>query len=122
MQFSEYIIEIMKRLAKIEGAFLATRINENGVLTVQLVASYDGDIATIYEVSEDSTEGQRAAFERRVDLLENAIRSQDAEDAAHEAKVREVLNKLTKEERILIERPLPEEMIPESDGDEGVSY
>jgi hypothetical protein len=35
------------------------------------------------------------------------------EDAEYAEKVREVLNKLTPEERLLIERPLPEDLPPD---------
>lgn len=113
MKFADYILDVLTRVATIDGSLISSRINGNGALTVQLIAVYEGEAAILAEVSEDSSDAQRAAFELHVDLFENAVKADAAEEAANEAKVREVLNKLTPAERLLIERPLPEDLPPD---------
>jgi DNA-directed RNA polymerase specialized sigma24 family protein len=122
MDFSAWIFRILKRVAATNYAHLTSSINDDGVFEAELVGVVDNQVATISTITENATDAELMAFELQLDLLQNAVKAQDAEDEANEAKIREVLNKLTREERMLIERPLPEEMIPDSESDEGVEY
>ncbi len=117
MNFNEKLFDLMKRVASIEIAQGSVRINEEGLFELGVLAVCDGDISPIGSIAENATETEFAQLEMQLDLLENAVRAEQAEDERRMAAVREVLNKLTREERILIDRPLPEEMLPDDDGD-----
>jgi hypothetical protein len=122
MKFSEWLFHVLKRVAATNYAHLTSSINDDGVFEAELVGVVDNQVATIASITENATKAELAEFERKIDLLQSAVQAQDAEDEANEARIREILNKLTREERMLIDRPLPEEMIPDSESDEGVEY
>jgi DNA-directed RNA polymerase specialized sigma24 family protein len=122
MEFSAWLFHVLKHVAATNYAHLTSSINDDGVFEAELVGVVDNQVAMIASITENATESELAAFEQQLDLLQNAVQAQDAEDKENEARIREILNKLTREERMLIERPLPEEMIPDSESDEGVEY
>lgn len=120
MNFAEVLLALLKRIANIDIAYASTGLNEDGMFELEVLAVMDGEVAPVCSITEDASEVKLLELELQLDRLERAVKDQEAEDAHNELRVREVLNKLTREERILIDRLLPEEMIPDSDSDEGV--
>lgn len=110
MEFSVWLLTVLKRIAKIDAAQSFTRYNDDGVFELELVAVMDQQVAPIATINEHANEVEAMAFELKIDLLENAIKAQEAEDEENEAKIRGILERLTQEERLLIERPLPEDL------------
>ncbi len=110
MEFSAWLFHVMKRVAATNYAHISPTINEDGVFEVELVGVVDQLVAQIATITENATEAEITAFELQLDLLKNAVQAQDAEDEANEVKIREILGRLTPEERLLIERPLPEDL------------
>jgi hypothetical protein len=113
MEFSAWLFYILKRVAATKYAHITSSINDDGVFEVELVGVVDQQVAQIATVTENATPGEILAFEFHLDSLQNAVQAQDAEDEANEVKIREILGRLTPEERLLIERPLPEDLSPE---------
>jgi hypothetical protein len=109
MNFADHLLKLLKRIATIDIAHASTDINDDGVFELEVIAILDEQIAPICSITENATEVEITQFKLQLDLLENALKAQATEDAEHAGKVREVLSKLTKEERELIERLLPED-------------
>jgi hypothetical protein len=110
MNFAKLLLKLLKRVATIDIAHASTGLNEDGEFELEVVAMLDGQIAPIANLKESATEFEVTQFEAQLDLLVSAVAAQKREDEEHANKVREVLAKLTPEERILIERPLPEDI------------
>jgi hypothetical protein len=116
MEFSAWLFHVLKRVAATNYAHISPTINEDGVFEVELVGVVDQQVAQIATINENATAAEITAFELQLDLLQNAVQAQDAEDEANEVKIREILGRLTPEERLLIERPLPEDLPQEDPG------
>jgi hypothetical protein len=109
MNFADHLLKLLKRIATIDVAHASTDINDDGVFELEVIAILDEQIAPICSITENATKVELTQFELQLDLLENALVAQSREDAENAAKVHEILSRLTKEERELIERPLPED-------------
>jgi hypothetical protein len=116
--FSDLILSILKRVAASEFLHERVFINEDGALEMEMFGIIEGQVAPIASINENSTEVEITQFELQLDLFDNAVKAQDAEDAENEVKIREILGRLTPEERLLIERPLPEDLPSEDEGEE----
>lgn len=118
MKFSAWLFYILKRIAANKYMREASSINEDGSFCFELRAIHEGEEIIVATISENPTEDEIQEFERQFNLLEAAVAAQDAEDAEREIRIRQILGKMTKEERLLIERPLPEDLPPDDDGEE----
>lgn len=120
MNFAIPLLRILKRIAAIEDVHANTGFNEDGVFGVELLAVIDGQVGSIATLTEDATNEQIAEFARQVELLAKAIEDERVEEDKRAGLIYEVLGKLSKEERELIGRPLPEDLPPEgSEGEDG---
>ncbi len=117
MNFPEKLFNLMKRIASIDIAQGSARINEDGIFELGVIAVCEGEVAPIGAITENSATEEFDKLSRQLDSLEIAAREEDEADDRRRAAIREVLTKLTREERILIDRPLPEEMLPDDDGE-----
>jgi hypothetical protein len=109
MTFSEVLLPLLKRIDALEYAYASTGFNEDGVFGIEVIMVHEGNVGTVCALTEDADEVAITQFELQIDLLENAVSLQKADDAANEARTREILGKLTKEEREHIGCPLPED-------------
>jgi ribosomal protein S3 len=112
MNFADLILSLLKRIAEIDVAYVAPEFTE-GVFGIKVFIMYEGDAVQIADMNENSTETDITQFELELDLLENAVRAKNSEEENYMQRVRDILNKLTHEERMLIDRPLPEDLPPE---------
>jgi hypothetical protein len=113
MKFSEFLFEFLKRVAKLEYAHASTSISDDGVFEVELLAIDGTNIGSIAKITENASDIEITQFDLKFESLKSAVLAQKEEDAQNEIKIREVLSRLTAEERLLIERPLPEDLPPE---------
>jgi hypothetical protein len=118
MIFARHLYPLLRRIASIEIAHASTEVDENGALVLEVLAVVDGQIGAICSINEHATDAEISQFEQQLDLLESSALAQNAEDAQREIQIREILGRLTPEERLLIERPLPEDLPPDDDGEE----
>lgn len=118
MKFAEVLFSLMKRIAASKVARERTYITEDGLFELEVFAVSAGEAVHIAALTEHATEAEIVEFEKQLERLENAAKAQDEEDAANEVKIREILERLTPEERVLIERPLPEDLPPPDEGEE----
>ena len=118
MKFADTLLSLLKRIAQSEVAHESVRINDDGVFQIDVYAVMEDEVAKIGSLTEHATEIEITQFELQLDLLDNAVRAQDAEDAEREILIHEILSRLTPEERLLIERPLPEDLPPEDECEE----
>lgn len=110
MEFAEFLLDMTKRVAAHQALHLSSQFNEEGVLEVSVLAIIDMSLAPLALVGENASDDELAKFEKAITEFEKAFEEQAAEDEATEGKVREILERLTPEERALIDRPLPEDL------------
>jgi DNA-directed RNA polymerase sigma subunit (sigma70/sigma32) len=118
MDFAEFLLSVMKRVAAHQALHLSPQVNDEGVFEVTVLAIIEQSLAPLALVSENASDDELANFEKAITDFEKAFEEQEAENAANEVKVREILSRLTPEERELIDRPLPEDL-PNESGEEG---
>jgi uncharacterized coiled-coil protein SlyX len=118
MNFDKFLLDVLKRVAKSDYAHASFSFGEDGAFELELLAIVDGQVGSIATVNERATDAELRDFELQIDALDKFIAAQAAEDEANEKKIREILERLTPNERALIERPLPEDLPPEADGEE----
>lgn len=116
--FSKHLFRLLKHIASIEHAHASTQNNEDGVFELEVLAVYENDVGTVATLKETATEVEIVQFELRLEALEKSLLAQKAEDEARGDRIKEILSKLTKEERLLIERPLLEDLPPDDEGTE----
>jgi hypothetical protein len=110
MNFTDQLLPILKQIASINIARCDISINADCVFQLDLIAFSDEQMATIATITENATEPEILRFKRELNILKSAATAQDEEDAEIEAKIIAALNKLTRDERILINLPLPEDV------------
>jgi len=113
MSFAEFLLEFLKRVAALEYAHTSTRFNYDGVFEVELLAIDGMNVGSVAVLTENATADEMTQFDIQFESLKSAVLAQKEEDAENEIRVREILGKLTPEERLLIERPLPEDLPPD---------
>lgn len=120
MKFSEILLPLLKRIAAIDVAHASTQISDDGsgVLELTLLAIIGENIGAIAMINENSSEEEIAHFQQELDKLVNAVEDQRKQDEADEKRIHEILERMTPEERALIQRPLPEDLPAEDDGAE----
>lgn len=118
MKFSEYLFDLLKRVAKLDYVHTSAFINDDGVFEVELLAIDGMNVGRIASLTENATADEITQFDLTLESLKSAVLAQAEEDAQNAILVREILGRLTPDERFLIERPLPEDLPPDSDGEE----
>lgn len=118
MEFAEFLLDTMRRVATHPALHISPQVNEEGVFEISLLAVIDQSLGAIALVNENATDDELANFEKALVGFEKAFAEQEAEDEANELKARQILERLTPEERALIDRPLPEDLPAEEDGED----
>jgi len=116
--FDDFLVGVIRRVAANDALQLSFGVDDRGLLVIEMIAVIDGSVGTIGVINEFASDQDLADFNSAITRFEAALAKQNEEDEATDAKIRQILERLTSEERLLINRPLPEDVSAEDDGEE----
>jgi len=116
--FDDFLVGVIRRVAANDALQLSFGVDDRGLLVIEMIAVIDGSVGTIGVINEFASDQDLVDFNSAITRFEAALAKQNEEDEATDAKIRQILERLTSEERLLINRPLPEDVSAEDDGEE----